>query len=130
MRIIQKYELAAKEKKSINIGVGLGDSEYHNQKILNASIKFSKKFNSTVSLFGKKDLLKILFDRSQNNMVNSQVKLIECQIPEKSIIEFLIKNSIHAIVRGSLSSTNFLKNLKKSFNMKAISIKNRLKYLK
>jgi putative methanogen marker protein 4 len=121
MRIIQKYELAAKEKKKINIGVGLGDSEYHNQKILTASLKFSKKFYTVVSLFGKKDILKSLQERSPKNTINSQVKLIECQVPEKSIIEFLENNSIQAIVRGSLGSTEFIKNIKMNFNIKEIS---------
>ena len=121
MRIIQKYELAAKEKKRIDIGVGLGDSEYHNQKILTASLKFSKKFNSAVSLFGKKHFLKILLERFAKNIIDSPVKLIECQEPEKSIIEFLENNSIHAIVRGSLGSTKFIKNLKIKFEIEEIS---------
>ncbi len=115
MTILQKYEFAAKGKKSINIGVGLGDSEYHNQKILTASLEFTKKFNSNVLLFGKKDFLKRLLKPTP------QMRLVECEVPEKSIVEFLLKNTIQAIVRGSLSSSKFIKNLKTTLRIKDFS---------
>lgn len=115
MTILQKYEFAAKGKKSINIGVGLGDSEYHNQKILTASLEFTKKFNSNVFLFGKKDFLKRLLKPTP------QMRLVECEVPEKSIVEFLLKNTIQGIVRGSLSSSKFIKNLKTTLRIKDFS---------
>lgn len=118
MRILQKYELVAKGKKAKSIGVGLGNSEYHNQKILVASLEFAKKFNSTVFLFGNKDFLKRLSNQTVENEINSYVRLVECQVPENSIIDFLMKNTIQAIVRGSLSSSKFIKNLKIALNIK------------
>lgn len=116
MKILQKYELVAKEKKSINIGIGLGDSKYHNQKILTASLNFLKNFKSTISFFGKKDCLNRSLPLTPQNKINSQLKFVECQDPEKSIIDFLMNNSIQAIIRGSLSSSKFLKNLKQNLN--------------
>ena len=50
--ILQKFEEAAKEKKS-NIGIGLGDSEYHNSKILKASINFLETRDSSDFFFWK-----------------------------------------------------------------------------
>ena len=114
MRILQKYKLIAKGNKAINIGVGLGDSEFHNQKILTASLRFVKEFNSTVFLFGKTDDLRKILDEK----INSQVGVVECNLPEKSIIEFLMKDTIQAIVRGSLSSNNFLTYLKIDLNVR------------
>ncbi len=116
MNLLQKYELVAKEKKSINIGIGLGDSKYHNQKILTASLNFLKNFKSTISFFGKKDYLNRSLPHTPQNKINSQLKFVECQDPEKSIIDFLMSNSIQAIIRGSLSSSKFLKNLKQNLN--------------
>ena len=113
MKIIEKYELAAKEKKSIKIGIGLGDSKNQNQKILTASLNFLKKFKSTIWFFGKKDSMKSIIIQTPNNEIKSNVKFIDCEIPEKTIVDFLIRNSIDSIVRGSLSSNKFLDNLKK-----------------
>ncbi|MFX0024557.1 MAG: methanogenesis marker protein Mmp4/MtxX [Candidatus Hermodarchaeota archaeon] len=120
MKILQKYELKAKSKKSIDIGVGLGDSIFNNQKIITASLDFLKKFESTISFFGVKDVLNKVIGQFSQIKENSQLKFIECQDPERSIIESLNQNSMQAIIRGSLSSTKFLKYLKQTLNIKEI----------
>lgn len=121
MKIFQKYELLAKKKKSINIGIGLGDNKIDNHKILIASLDFLKNYNSFIYFFGKKDSLDILLSQTAQNKEISRIKLIECQNPEKSIIHSLKENSIQAIVRGSLSSSKFLKNLKQDLNITKIN---------
>ena len=50
--ILQKFEEVTKEKKS-NIGIGLGDSEYHNSKILKTSINFLETRYSSIFFFWK-----------------------------------------------------------------------------
>jgi len=120
MKIIQKYEVAAKEKESINIGIGLGDSENQNQKILTTSLNFLKKFKSTICFFGKKEYSKSILNLTPRNKINTNVRFIDCEVPEESIVDYLISNSIHSIVRGSLSSNKFIDHLKKSLNMKGI----------
>ena len=55
--IFQKFEAGAKKKSSI-IGIGLGASEYHNQKILQVSLNFLQEYNSEVSFIGKKKKFK------------------------------------------------------------------------
>ncbi|UCC20856.1 MAG: methanogenesis marker protein Mmp4/MtxX [Promethearchaeota archaeon] len=114
MIIIQKYELAAKAKNFMNIGLGLGDNEIQNQKILKASLTFLKKFKSKIFFFGKKDYNHSLINQTPRNKINTEIKYIDCEIPEKSIIDFLINNSIHSVVRGSMSSSKFLDYLKKN----------------
>lgn len=113
MKIIQKYELAAKEKSPVNIGIGLGDLENQNKKILKASLTFLKKFKSTIFFFGKKDYINRIINQTPKNKINTKIKFIDCEIPEKSILDFLTSNSIHSIVRGSISSNKFLEHLKK-----------------
>lgn len=118
--ILQKFEEAAKEKKS-NIGIGLGDSEYHNNKILKASLNFLETQNSSVFIFGKKSSVNKIREQIQISNIKLQLKFIECQEPEKSIFEYLLNKSINSIVRGSISSTKFLKNLKIYLNSREIN---------
>jgi putative methanogen marker protein 4 len=118
--IIQKFEYAAKEKERI-IGIGLGDYEYSNQNILKASLNFIKQYKSDVCLFGKKPQLNQLLEQSPETRNKSKLRFIECQDPGKSIFEFLGNKSIHSIIRGSLSSSEFLKNLKIHLNIKEVN---------
>lgn len=109
--ILQKFEAGAKEKSSI-IGIGLGASEYHNQKILQASLNFLKEYNSEVFFFGAKKYLSKLLGQTPDFNKKSRVKFVESQEPENSIFQFLGNKSIQSIIRGSLSSSKFIKNIK------------------
>ena len=115
--IIQKFELAAKDKER-NIGIGLGESEYHNQKILKASLSFLQEYKSNLYLFGTEKKINELLESSHQTNIKSEVEFIECKDPEKSILEFLEKSEIDSIVRGSLNSNIFLKNLIINLNIK------------
>ena len=118
--MLQKFQLAAKDKEK-NIGIGLGKSEYQNQKILKASIRFLKEYKSNVYLFGTEKKINEVLEPSHKIKNNSKMKFIECQDPENSILEFLKMNEIDSIVRGSLNSNIFLKNLKIKLNIKTIN---------
>ncbi|MFX0003281.1 MAG: methanogenesis marker protein Mmp4/MtxX, partial [Candidatus Hodarchaeota archaeon] len=120
MKIFQKYELLAKTKTPINIGIGLGDSEFHTHKIFTASSDFLRKFKATLWFFGKIDFLTNFLSQAPNSIKNSKVKFIECQDPEESIIKSLNENSIQAVVRGSLSSSKFLKIIKQKLKITLI----------
>ncbi|MFX0038672.1 MAG: methanogenesis marker protein Mmp4/MtxX [Promethearchaeota archaeon] len=120
MKIFQKYELQAKAKTPINIGIGLGDSELHTQKIFTASLDFLKKFKSTLWFFSKKEILNSILPQTLDHIINSKVEFIKCQDPERYIIQCLKKNTIQAVVRGSLNSSKFLKNIKRNFNITSI----------
>jgi len=109
--IFQKFEAKTKEKSSI-IGIGLGASEYHNQKILQVSLNFLQEYNSEVSFFGKKKNLNKLLDQNPDLIKNSRVRFIESEDPENSIFEFLKNKSLQSIIRGSLSSSKFIENIK------------------
>ncbi len=116
MKILQKYESKAKNKRPINIGIGIGDFTFHNQQIITACLDFLKNFKSTISLFGAKESLNKYIQQILQNKITSKVKFIECQDPERYIIESLKQNSIQAIIRGSLSSSVFLKNIKQTLD--------------
>ena len=118
--IIQKFEAKAK-KKSCTIGIGLGVSKYHNQKILTASENFLQEYNSDIWFFGRKKFLNELLEYIPDFNEKSRMKLIECQDPENSIIKSLENNSIHSIVRGSLDSSKFIKEIKISLKTQVIN---------
>ncbi len=120
MNILQKFESRAKNKIA-NIGIGLGNSDLHNQKILKASVKFLEKYNSKIYFFSDKSTIDLIRNQDSYKEFKSQINLIECINPKKKVFEFLDNNLIHAFIRGSFGSNEFLKNLKSYFNVKEIN---------
>ncbi|MFW9988266.1 MAG: methanogenesis marker protein Mmp4/MtxX [Candidatus Odinarchaeota archaeon] len=118
--MIEKFIELAKEKSS-NIGIGLGTSEFHNQKILQASLNFVGLNKANVHIFGNSNQIANLLEKTPENSLNSQVKFIKCQIPEFAILTSLINDTIQSIVRGSMCSSKFLQNLKKELNGEEIN---------
>ncbi|MBY8986376.1 MAG: methanogenesis marker protein Mmp4/MtxX [Candidatus Lokiarchaeota archaeon] len=120
MSLIHEFELMSKGKTA-NIGIGLGTSELHNQKILKASFDFLRERSSKIYIFGNKHaILNINKQKSYMNS-NSNIKFVECEEAEKEIFESLNNNMIDAIIRGSLSSNKFLKNLRNLLNIQKIN---------
>ncbi|MHA2005912.1 MAG: methanogenesis marker protein Mmp4/MtxX [Promethearchaeota archaeon] len=106
--------------KSARFGIGLGNSEIHNRKIMKASLDFLKDGTSSVFIFGSHKSLEtarkqILLDKIPN------IQLVEFQESEEEIFKYLNDNEIDVIIRGSLSSSSFLTNLKKFLNTNRIN---------
>ncbi|MFX1573512.1 MAG: methanogenesis marker protein Mmp4/MtxX [Promethearchaeota archaeon] len=120
MSLLHKFELLAKGKEK-KIGIGFGESDFHNQKILRASKSFLKEYNSEVFIFGKKPFLNTIKNQVSLKKDQSKFRLIDCTDPEEYIFEFLYDNTINVIVRGSLSSNKFLKILKDKSNITEIN---------
>ncbi|MHA2390537.1 MAG: methanogenesis marker protein Mmp4/MtxX [Promethearchaeota archaeon] len=119
MTLVQQFKSMAKGK-SLNIGIGLGISELHNQKILNASINFLKEYQSFIYLFGDKTAVNQIRKQLQSNM-KSKIFFVDSQDSEQTIFEHLVGNNINAIIRGSLSSNKFLLNLKNYLKIDTIN---------
>lgn len=122
MSIIDKFNSMALGKTT-KIGLGLSDSEFQNLKILKASTQFlQQNFNSSqIYLFGNNiSIVSLsnnpLYKKSKNNII-----LIKGKEPEKEIIEFLNNKTVNVIVRGSLSSSKFLENIKSRFSITEIN---------
>ena len=119
MTIVQKFSVMAKGKKA-RIGIGLGNSKVHNLKILDACAAFLQKFTSKIYTFGNNASI----NQIQNENLpthKSDIVLIESGNPEQKIFEFLKDNTINSIIRGALSSNNFLLNFKLYFYTKKIN---------
>ncbi|GAF67781.1 unnamed protein product, partial [marine sediment metagenome] len=103
------------------IGIGLGDSEVHNNKILEAAISTLEQKNNSIFLFGKKKSI----DQVANNTLFSKnkefVTLVESDEPISEILNYLKTNQISCVVRGNLSSTQFLHGLQSVLNIPEIN---------
>ncbi|KKN42795.1 hypothetical protein LCGC14_0709730 [marine sediment metagenome] len=120
MNILQKFESKIKDRIT-NIGIGLGNLEIQNRKILNANINFLKNHNSKIFFISNKSSIDLIRNQNSYKKLKSHINLIECGNPEKNIFEFLDNNVIHALVRGSFSSSEFLNNLKMYFKVKEVN---------
>jgi putative methanogen marker protein 4 len=109
------------EGKITNIGIGLGDSEAHNLKILKASIKLLEINKSSVYFFGNKSSINKISKNILYKKNSKRIFLIESNEPESEILNYLGKELISCVVRGSLGSSKFLQSLKTSLNISEIA---------
>ena len=119
MTILKNFEVMAKEKSG-NIGIGLGTSEFHNRKIILAILNFLEEYASKIYIFGNEESLNHIREQISTKY-KSSIFLIHSEAPEKGIFEFLENNTINSVIRGSLSSSKFLENLKKPLNLEVVN---------
>jgi len=120
MSLIHKFELKSKGKNT-KIGIGLGTSEFHNQKILRACIDFLGKNSSSIYIFGNRFVIRSIEKQGLYKNHKLSIKFVECEETEKKIFESLNDKAISAIIRGSLSSNKFLENLRKFLKTQKIN---------
>ena len=120
MSLLKKFESMSKGK-SVKLGIGLGTSELHNQKILKACIDFLEKNRSKIYIFGNRRAILSIDKKNSSKNHKLNINFIECEEAEKNIFESLNNNMIDAIIRGSLSSNKFLGNLRKFLNVQKIN---------
>ena len=116
MSLLQKFESKSKGK-SAKLGIGLGTSDLHNQKIFKACIDFLGENRSKIYIFGNKRAILSIDKLNSYKNYKLNINFIECEDAEIEIFESLNKNMIDAIIRGSLGSNKFLGNLRKFFNV-------------
>ncbi|MFX0082058.1 MAG: methanogenesis marker protein Mmp4/MtxX [Candidatus Hodarchaeota archaeon] len=109
----------AKGKRG-KLGIGIGTSKFHNRKILLAILNFLEKYSSKIYIFGSEESLNHIREQITPKCLSS-IFLIHSEIPEKEIFEFLKNETINSVIRGSLSSSKFLENLKKILKVDLIN---------
>lgn len=109
------------EGKITNIGIGLGDSEAHNLKVLKATKKLLEINKSSVYFFGDKSSINQISKNTLYKKNSKRIFLIESNEPESEILNYLGKELISCVVRGSLGSSKFLKILKTSLNISEVA---------
>jgi len=120
MSILEKFYQRAKNTEA-KIGIGLGDSEVHNSKILKAAISTLEPKNKSFFFFGSSKSI----DQIANNKLFSKNKeiitLVESDEPTSEILNYLKTNQISGVVRGNLSSTKFLQGLQSILHIQEIN---------
>jgi putative methanogen marker protein 4 len=109
------------EGKITNIGIGLGDSEAHNLKILDATIKLLEINKSSVYFFGNQSSINQISKNPLYKKNSKRIFLIDSNEPESEILNYLGKELISCVVRGSLGSSKFLQSLKSSLNISEVA---------
>jgi len=103
------------------VGIGLGDSATHNNIILKATLETLNYNKSSFFFFGNKNqvdsLAKILIPKEKQNSIH----LIDSSDPTSEIVNYLNNNLISCAIRGSLSSSKFLKSLDVILHISEIS---------
>jgi len=103
------------------IGIGLGDSATHNIKILNATLEVLKFNNSSFFLFGYRNQIEKIAKLSLYKENKKFINLIDSDDPAFEILHYLNLNLISCAVRGSLKSSEFLKNLNEILKISKIN---------
>jgi len=120
MSILEKFYQRAKGIEA-KIGIGLGDSEVHNNKILQAAISTLEQKNKSFFFFGSRKSI----DQISNNKLfsnnNEFITLVKSDEPTSEILNFLKTEQISSVVRGNLGSTKFLLGLQSILNILEIN---------
>jgi len=120
MTIFEIFISLAKTKQA-NIGIGLGQSKDQNIRIVNACLSFLKDYNSKIFIFGNQNAINELLHNELYNEKLTNIELIKSKEPEQEILNFLSNTMIDAVVRGSLSSSKFLRILKTKLNLSEVN---------
>ena len=126
MSIIENLTKGLNDKVT-NIGIGLGESEFHNNKILYAIVKFLNQIRQNtfikITLFGQKEFINKILENSSYLKYKDNIILSASEEPEKQLINALDKFEINSAIRGSFKSSIFL-NLLKKFSLESFGFKN------
>ncbi|MBD3226906.1 MAG: methanogenesis marker protein Mmp4/MtxX [Candidatus Lokiarchaeota archaeon] len=114
MKIIEKIKhISSKENSKIAIGLGSKKGYINRMKQLIPLINDNKKLEI---LLVHNSSFKI-----SENEFNEKVEIVEAKNPSQMMINLLLKDKVDGIVRGSIGSSVFLKNVKKAFKINKIS---------
>jgi len=103
------------------IGIGLGDSVTHNNIILKATLETLNYNKSSFYFFGNKNQLEPIAKIPVYKENKNSIYLIDSDDPTSEIVNYLNNNLISCAIRGSLSSSKFLKNLDTILNISEIN---------
>ncbi|MBY9005854.1 MAG: methanogenesis marker protein Mmp4/MtxX [Candidatus Lokiarchaeota archaeon] len=126
MSIIEHLTIGLDDKVA-NLGIGLGESGFHNNKILYATIKFLNTIRRNmfikISLFGRNEFIDSILKNSSYEKYKEDILLVSSEEPEKELLNALEKYEINAAIRGSFHASKFLTLIKEKFK---VSYLNRL----
>jgi len=120
MTILDVFKKKAEGIKS-KIGIGLGDSATQNNLILKATLETLNFNKSSFYFFGNKNQVETITKIPVYKEKENSIYLIDSDDPTSEIVNYLNNNLISCVIRGSLSSSKFLKNLDVILNISEIN---------
>jgi putative methanogen marker protein 4 len=112
------------DTSSAKIGIGLGDSEIQNKKILYAAIKvlnLGKERDLQIYFFGEEEFIDRISVNSSYTKYRKSINLVTTDNPASELFNYLNTGTIQAIVRGAISSSVFLPLVKEKLNIPVIN---------
>ena len=120
MSILEKFYQGTKGIEA-KIGIGLGDSEVHNKKILKAASSTLGPNRNSFFFFGSRNSINQIANNELFSKNKEFITLVESNEPTSEILNYLKTNQISSVVRGNLSSTKFLLGLQSILNIHEIN---------
>ncbi len=105
-------EIARTRKQLIGIGVSSTNKEYLSRTIRAAESAAQQNFGKILLVGNEKEI--------KSFGISSQLQVHHSLTPERTLVELLNNNNVDGIVRGSLSSSKFLNEVKQQFNVAKI----------
>jgi len=116
MSILEKFDQRTKGIEA-KIGIGLGESELHNIKILKAAISTLIPKHNSIFCFGSRKSINQIADNKFFSKNKEIITLVDSNDPISEILNYLKNNQISSVVRGNLDSTKFLLGLQSILNI-------------
>jgi len=116
MSILEKFDQRTKGIEA-KIGIGLGESELHNIKILKAAISTLIPKHNSIFFFGSRKSIDQIADNKFFSKNKEIITLVDSDEPISEILNYLKNNQISSVVRGNLDSTKFLLGLQSILNI-------------
>jgi putative methanogen marker protein 4 len=119
--VILETFLEKSKNKNIKIGIGVGKSPAHYQKIIDGITRYLRYNKAEIYLFGYH------FDEQHflSNKINTELKFtlnfVKSENPEEMIINFLKTRKLNGVIRGGLSSSEFLNAIKNVLHIQSIN---------
>ena len=120
MALLGKFMEKSKDK-IIKIGIGVGPSHDQYQIIIDGILNYLKYNKADISLFCYDIDIQENLDNEIDAKSKSNIKCIASDRPERKMIEFLKNQKLDGVIRGGLSSNEFLKSVHEQFNIYKIN---------
>jgi putative methanogen marker protein 4 len=109
--------LEKSKDKNIKIGIGIGKSQTQYQKIINGITRYLRYNKAEIYLFGYHFNEKNVSNKKINTKSELTLNFVSSENPEKKIIRFLKTHKLNGVIRGGLSSHEFLIAIKNVFSI-------------
>jgi putative methanogen marker protein 4 len=120
MVLLEKFLEKAKDKTS-KVGIGVGNSQEQYRIIMEGILNYLQYNNAEISLFCYDANIQETLNDEINLKSNSNITFIASDHPERKMIESLKNHRLNGVIRGSLSSNEFLMSVKDLFRIDKIN---------